>query len=642
MGSQCFFTRYDVGWTLGNELWVSDGTPAGTRLVKDIVPGSGSSLPAIIGDVGSELYFATSEAGIGIRLWRTDGTESGTQPIATLSGTTADLGGKVVGNAAYFTVDGALWKSDGTAAVTGPVVYWNEPPTVAIAGAETGTSYQSYAFTFTATDADPADQAANFRYRIDWEGDGVIDVDMIGPSAVTLSRVFQEEDSYDITAMVSDRFGTTGPTTVRTLDIGDSSGLEGTAVINADGNLVISGTIQNDQIRLRTGLAPDSVKVRINHHSIGTFTLSPAAKIYISGLDGNDFVRVDNRLMKASVIHGGSGADRIWDGGGDDFIFGDDGNDKIQSGAGNDLVSGGAGNDELRAGLGDDIVQGNDGCDKLWGGDGYDRLDGGSGEDEIRAGAGGDDAFGGDGNDKLWGGLDNDYLDGGAGNDELRAGAGSDHLFGGNGNDKLWGGADIDWLDGGDGDDELRAGAGGNTLHGGEGNDTLKGGAGDDWLDGGSGNDRLDGLAGNDILFGGSDDDLLLGGVGRDILVGGFGADRIEGNGDDDLLISGYTLFDNFQDSWRAFQAVWTSNLDYQSRAYSLSIDGIDLNGDPLILTSDYNAFFGGPTVFDDDSADVLTGNQGIDWFFANLNGSGVLDTITDLRANELWADTNF
>jgi hypothetical protein len=41
-----------------------------------------------------------------------------------------------------------------------------------------------------------------------------------------------------------------------------------------------------------------------------------------------------------------------------------------------------------------------------------------------------------------------------------------------------------------------------------------------------------------------------------------------------------------------------------------------------------------GATVHDDGEADTLTGNNGLDWFFANLNGA-VLDVITDLDEDE-------
>ena len=42
----------------------------------------------------------------------------------------------------------------------------------------------------------------------------------------------------------------------------------------------------------------------------------------------------------------------------------------------------------------------------------------------------------------------------------------------------------------------------------------------------------------------------------------------------------------------------------------------------------------------------TLTGSQGQDWFFANRDaangGGGLLDTVTDKAANELWNDTDF
>jgi hypothetical protein len=45
--------------------------------------------------------------------------------------------------------------------------------------------------------------------------------------------------------------------------------------------------------------------------------------------------------------------------------------------------------------------------------------------------------------------------------------------------------------------------------------------------------------------------------------------------------------------------------------------------------------------VFDDGVLDVLTGAEGRDWFFANLD-TGLLDRITDLHSNEFAADLDF
>jgi len=46
--------------------------------------------------------------------------------------------------------------------------------------------------------------------------------------------------------------------------------------------------------------------------------------------------------------------------------------------------------------------------------------------------------------------------------------------------------------------------------------------------------------------------------------------------------------------------------------------------------------------VFDDNSADLLTGASGQDWYFANLWGTGVHDKITDLSASEFANDLTF
>src|SRR6185295_10658417 len=48
-GGTLFFTASDAA--TGNELWKSDGTAAGTMLVKDINPGAASSGPASLTDV---------------------------------------------------------------------------------------------------------------------------------------------------------------------------------------------------------------------------------------------------------------------------------------------------------------------------------------------------------------------------------------------------------------------------------------------------------------------------------------------------------------------------------------------------------------------------------------------------------------
>lgn len=66
----------------GEELWKSDGTAAGTVMVKDINPGAGSSQPSMLKAVGGTLFFAANDGTHGIELWSSDGTSAGTKMVA--------------------------------------------------------------------------------------------------------------------------------------------------------------------------------------------------------------------------------------------------------------------------------------------------------------------------------------------------------------------------------------------------------------------------------------------------------------------------------------------------------------------------------------------------------------------------------
>jgi ELWxxDGT repeat protein len=73
-----FFGRDDEH---GFELWRSDGTGAGTVLVKDILPGhhgSGPSDDMDVLNVNGTLFFQADDGIHGVELWKSDGTEAGT------------------------------------------------------------------------------------------------------------------------------------------------------------------------------------------------------------------------------------------------------------------------------------------------------------------------------------------------------------------------------------------------------------------------------------------------------------------------------------------------------------------------------------------------------------------------------------
>ena len=63
--------------TNGYELWKSDGTAAGTVLLKDINPGTNNSDLSNFINFNNTLYFTARDATNGIELWQVHGTAAG-------------------------------------------------------------------------------------------------------------------------------------------------------------------------------------------------------------------------------------------------------------------------------------------------------------------------------------------------------------------------------------------------------------------------------------------------------------------------------------------------------------------------------------------------------------------------------------
>lgn len=106
----------------GPELWISDGTPEGTNLLKDIKSGSGGSGISGFTEFKGKVYFSANDGVAGQEPWVTDGTESGTQLLKDLrSGASGSNPHEftVAGDMLFCSADKsgtepALWKSDGT------------------------------------------------------------------------------------------------------------------------------------------------------------------------------------------------------------------------------------------------------------------------------------------------------------------------------------------------------------------------------------------------------------------------------------------------------------------------------------------------------------------------------------------------
>lgn len=123
LGNKVVFTASTSDY--GRELWISNGTEAGTHLLKDIYPGSEGSYPYGFTLYNGELYFVAKSVNEGYELWKTDGTANGTVLLKDIY-----IGVESSSPQFMTTAGGYLWfrahdgtshnlyKSQGTAATT--------------------------------------------------------------------------------------------------------------------------------------------------------------------------------------------------------------------------------------------------------------------------------------------------------------------------------------------------------------------------------------------------------------------------------------------------------------------------------------------------------------------------------------------
>lgn len=110
-----------IGSSLGRELCVTDGTRAGTRLVRDINPFASANISSLTA-VGDRVFFVAADGTDGYQVWTSDGTEAGTFPLMDrrFPETSQPSRLTAVGSTLFFVTPDPLdssyelWKSDGT------------------------------------------------------------------------------------------------------------------------------------------------------------------------------------------------------------------------------------------------------------------------------------------------------------------------------------------------------------------------------------------------------------------------------------------------------------------------------------------------------------------------------------------------
>ncbi len=137
--SHIYFKGNDAGGA-GNEIWRTDGTPGGTALFADILPGpssGGFSDPAVY---DGWLYFGANDgnsgAGRGMELWRTDGA-------ATARYADINPGGDSSGPTGMTVFAGELWFRADNGSVGGELASTDGSGTVTIEDLRPGSAFES-------------------------------------------------------------------------------------------------------------------------------------------------------------------------------------------------------------------------------------------------------------------------------------------------------------------------------------------------------------------------------------------------------------------------------------------------------------------------------------------------------------------
>jgi ELWxxDGT repeat protein len=387
----------------GRELWVTDGTQVGTFALGDFTPGTANSGFNALGVIGEIAYFSKIGSGGIHSLWRSDGTSAGTYHIVDLPVTNAAPSGVVMDGLLYIRLrypdhSAELWRSDGTAAGTYLLLdpphgglgasfelltptslglfmqvddgihgheLWrlipesqNQAPEVAIAAPAITVRQMPTTITLTASD-EPDDVL--FDWSIDWNGDGVVDQTVTGPSGMQISHEFQSAGIHQVKVTASDHLGATSALASVNVDVRVWA-VQGDPQVSGKTNLLYGGT-SGDDVLVLFGTAGSAL----------AYFISDFGNVqYLTGFNG-DF-----------IAYGGAGNDQILAQYASPVIlYGGEGDDMLAGGSSNDLLDGGAGDDILLGWHGNDTLLGGDGRDLLLAGGGADLLDGGAGDDLL-------------------------------------------------------------------------------------------------------------------------------------------------------------------------------------------------------------------------------------------------------------------
>ena len=482
----------------GRELFVTDGTTEGTQLVADIFPGIYRSIfsinydsaydssPRYITELNDKLYFTATDGESGSELYVTDGTAEGTQLVKDINpGSDSSINPEDRPNFTkfngklYFTADDGtsgseLFVTDGTTKGTNLVKDINPgsgSSSVVVEETDfldrTTSFYDSPNFTefngrlyFRANDGTSGSEL----FVTDGTAEGtklVADINQGSGSSLIVG-----EETYLGRTFIDDRptFIDDRPNFTEFNDklyFRANDGTSGEELYVTDGTT--EGTKLVADINSGSGSSyPSSLTVFGNELFFNANDGTSGRELFKLTFDGTV-------TQSLNPISGTANNDNLVGTDGDDEISGNGSNDGITGESGNDMLAGNSGNDVLDGGAGDDTLDGGEGTDTAVYQFAPAAVTVALGEPEARGTASDGDG----GTDSLFN-LENvigsefdDNLTANSGNNSLTGRGGNDAIAGGSGDDFLTGSMGADILTGGEGSDQfvyLNPNDGGDTI----------------------------------------------------------------------------------------------------------------------------------------------------------------------------------
>jgi hypothetical protein len=213
-------------------------------------------------------------------LWTLNGqgsftTQSPAIPWSALE--SLSLGDGPASLTASLTVTDSFGASEGS---TATVTIDNAPPVASVSGPSSTTTGKSTGWTLSATDPSSADQAASFKYEIDWNGDGSIDQTVSGGHSTSVSHKFSKAGSATVGVTASDKNG------------GKSASVSKTVTVKSKEK----GKIKSAKLAKTSFSASQAKKIKL------TVTFKPKSKLFkwqVSLKHGKKW-----QLVKSKAKHG--------------------------------------------------------------------------------------------------------------------------------------------------------------------------------------------------------------------------------------------------------------------------------------------------------------------------------------------------